>query len=210
MRRTKDGVSISVPYGCDFSAVEPIIRKMLEDHPDTLRPETIYSRNQVIKTSFGDIKFTDGTRFSGVECLRRKDGFELAVHTSLDITSRETILSIGRVLKKIGSYIVATYIIDEGKRISSEIGVMPDHWTVGHGRRTFGTCRRRGRLTEISLSYTMAFLPPELRRYVICHELAHLSEMNHSARFHAICNRYCNGRETELSHQLNRLKLPFP
>lgn len=210
MRRTPSGVSFSVPYGCDADTVMPIIQKMLEDHIDKLRPRSLYSRGQTIATSFGDIHFTDSTRFSGVECLRCADGYELAIHPSLDINSRPTILGIARLLKKWGDYIVSAHVIAEAEAIAAELGVSPDRWTGGHGRRTFGTCRRHGNRTEISLSYTMAFLPPELRRYIICHELAHLSEMNHSPRFHAICNAYCGGREASLSRQLRATPLPFP
>ena len=210
MRRTASGVSFSVPYGCDADAVMPIIQKMLEDHIDKLHPQSLYSRGQTIVTSFGTIHFTDSPRFTGVECLRRADGFELAIHPSLDISSRQTILSIARVLKKWGEYIVASHVIGEAEAIAAGIGISPDRWSVGHGRRTFGTCRRRGRQTEISLSYTMAFLPTELRRYVVCHELAHLTEMNHSPRFHAICDAYCGGREALLSRRLRATPLPFP
>ena len=210
MRLTASGVSFSVPYGCDADAVMPIIQKMLDDHIDKLHPQSLYNRGQTIATSFGTIHFTDSPRFMGVECLRRADGFELAIHPSLDISSRQTILSIARVLKKWGEYIVAAHVIGEAEAIAAGIGVGPDRWSVGHGRRTFGTCRRRGRQTEISLSYTMAFLPTELRRYVICHELAHLTEMNHSPRFHAICDAYCGGREALLSRRLRATPLPFP
>lgn len=210
MRRTATGVSFSVPYGCDSDTVMPIIQRMLEDNIDKLRPQSLYSRGQTIATSFGDIRFTDSDRFMGVQCLRRSDGYELAIHPSLDIAARSTILSIARVLKKWGSYVVLLHVVPEAEAIAAELGVGPDGWTAGHGRRTFGTCRRFGRRTEISLSYTMAFLPPELRRYVICHELAHLSEMNHSPRFHAICNAYCGGREAELSRLLRATPLPFP
>ncbi len=210
MRRTPTGVSFSVPYGCDSDTVMPIIQKMLEDNIDKLRPQALYSRGQTIATSFGDIRFTDGDRFMGVQCLRHSDGYNLSIHPSLDIAARPTILSIARVLKNWGEYVVALYVIPEAEAIAAELGASPDGWTVGHGRRTFGTCRRSGRRTEISLSYTMAFLPPELRRYVICHELAHLSEMNHSPRFHAICNAYCDGREAELSRLLRATPLPFP
>ena len=47
------------------------------------------------------------------------------------------------------------------------------------------------------------FLPQELRDYIVLHEIAHLSEMNHSPRFHAVLDGYLGGREAIL---VNRLK----
>jgi predicted metal-dependent hydrolase len=35
----------------------------------------------------------------------------------------------------------------------------------------------------VSLSYRLAFAPPEIMRYVIMHELAHINHMDHSAKF---------------------------
>ncbi|HYB45103.1 MAG TPA: M48 family metallopeptidase, partial [Nitrososphaerales archaeon] len=46
--------------------------------------------------------------------------------------------------------------------------------------RNWGYCTRDGRL---SFSWQLIALPARLRDYVICHELAHLSEHNHSQAF---------------------------
>ncbi|MCL2749139.1 MAG: M48 family metallopeptidase [Alphaproteobacteria bacterium] len=44
----------------------------------------------------------------------------------------------------------------------------------------WGSCSSTG---TISLSYRLAFAPPEVMRYVIMHELAHRKHMNHSPTF---------------------------
>jgi predicted metal-dependent hydrolase len=44
----------------------------------------------------------------------------------------------------------------------------------------WGSCSRRGNL---SFNWRLIMAPPEVLRYVVAHELAHLREPNHSARF---------------------------
>lgn len=211
MRITPEGARFSVPYGIDFESLEPIVRKMLTEHAEKLRLAPLYTRGQIIETSFGSIAITSGAGGRGLRLRETQAGFEICVSPALDIASRPGILAIANGLKQIGTLIVRRHILDEARKIAIETGAgMPDSWTVGHGRSTFGTCRRRGTATEISLSYTMAFLPSDLRRYIVCHELAHLREMNHSPRFHALCNAYCSGLEAELSRRLRHHPLPLP
>jgi len=52
------------------------------------------------------------------------------------------------------------------------------------------------------------FLTRELREYIICHELAHLREMNHSAAFHRLCDSYLGGREASLEKKLREYRWP--
>jgi len=46
--------------------------------------------------------------------------------------------------------------------------------------RNWGYCTREGRL---SFSWQLIALPERLREYILCHELVHLTEPNHSAAF---------------------------
>jgi predicted metal-dependent hydrolase len=65
--------------------------------------------------------------------------------------------------------------------------------TVRNQRSRWGSCSRRG---TISLNWRLIQTPPFVRDYIILHELAHLREMNHSARFWSEVERLCPGYKT--------------
>ncbi|MGJ8638257.1 MAG: M48 family metallopeptidase [Opitutaceae bacterium] len=65
----------------------------------------------------------------------------------------------------------------------------------------WGSCSESG---SISLNWRLILLAPELQDYVILHELAHLTEMNHSTRFWALLDRYDPARKAH-EVQINQL-----
>jgi predicted metal-dependent hydrolase len=54
---------------------------------------------------------------------------------------------------------------------------------IKNQRRCWGSCSS---LQNLNFNYKIYFLPPHLQDYIIVHELCHLAELNHGARFWAL------------------------
>ena len=63
---------------------------------------------------------------------------------------------------------------------SDRLGVAPTRWRLSSARTRWGSCSADG---SIRLNWRLMHFPPEIVDYVVCHELAHLKELNHGPRF---------------------------
>ncbi len=73
-----------------------------------------------------------------------------------------------------------------GERLTlyaANLGVPTPALTLSNARTQWGVCRADG---HVRLNWRLIHLPLRLIDYVVAHELAHLREMNHSARFWAV------------------------
>lgn len=96
-------------------------------------------------------------------------------------------------------------LLDLAEQVINRVGVAPQGFEIGRGLRKLGHCTQ-GRV--IQLSRNLMFMPEELIELTICHELAHLTHMNHSKQFHALVNTYLGGRERELEAKLKAFNWP--
>lgn len=90
---------------------------------------------------------------------------------------------------------------------SESLGVATPALTLSNARSQWGLCREDGR---VRLNWRLIHLPLHLVDYVVAHELAHLREMNHSARFWAVVGSiYPDYRKArnELHHCNHRLPI---
>ena len=74
--------------------------------------------------------------------------------------------------------------------LSAVTGVDVRRVTVRNQRSRWGSCSANG---TISLNWRLVQAPDFVRDYIIFHELMHLREMNHSARFWARVEEVCPG-----------------
>lgn len=74
--------------------------------------------------------------------------------------------------------------------LAAETGADLKHVTVRNQRSRWGSCSAGG---AISLNWRLIQTPEPVRDYILYHELMHLREMNHSARFWARVEEVCPG-----------------
>lgn len=64
--------------------------------------------------------------------------------------------------------------------LSRDLGLTYAHLTVRAQKSRWGSCSARG---AVSLNCKLLFLPPQLCRYVLLHELCHTRRLNHSEHY---------------------------
>ncbi len=130
----------------------------------------------------------------------------VSVGANLDFNDPHVTELVSRLLCVAAKTIAPSLLLPRAKELAAGLGLSPRRWSISTGHKTLGICKASG---AIALSAINVFLTPELRDYIVYHELAHLSEMNHSPRFHALCDSYCSGRERELIKKLKTYKWPI-
>ncbi|MDE7091919.1 MAG: M48 family metallopeptidase [Muribaculaceae bacterium] len=201
-----DGVVCNIPPRMTLRDIGPIVKQLA---PRLLKSKTTFAfdeqngfevdgwRVEFIRKSIGDDKIT--ATYSPIGC-------KIMVSNGADFSDDDFTRRVNGLICRIAQNLAPKILIPIAVEVSERLGVVPAKWMISHGHRTLGFCNPR---REIALSYMVMFLPRELKEYIICHELAHLTEMNHSDRFHRLCNRYCEGRENELSRKVKLYRWPI-
>lgn len=89
---------------------------------------------------------------------------------------------------------------------SPRLGVAVPPLRLSSARTRWGSCSARG---NIALNWRLVLMPPAVVDYVVCHELAHLKEMNHSPRFWSVVEQLCPAWR-QLRLELRRLGRQLP
>jgi predicted metal-dependent hydrolase len=74
------------------------------------------------------------------------------------------------------------------RTLNAPVGYAWSRIRIADQSTRWGSCSTRGTL---SFNWRLLMAPPEVLDYVVIHELAHLKEMNHSAKFWALVEAQC-------------------
>ena len=74
--------------------------------------------------------------------------------------------------------------------LAAREGLTVNRVTIRNQRSRWGSCSSRGHIT---LNFRLMLMPPEVREYILIHELMHLKQANHSIRFWRCVEAGCPG-----------------
>ena len=141
-----------------------------------------------------------------VETCWEGDTLHVKIDENTDLNDFRTAKVVSDMISRAMEYIADKALLPYGREVADDLGLKPAGFEIGRGMRKLGHCTAK---KVIQLSRNLMFLPEELVRYIICHELAHLTHLNHSPQFHALCDQYCGGKEKELEQQLRKFRFPI-
>ena len=206
MRWKGGSLFMNVPPGTSSSHIEKVLNEMRPTlRKNQTRDELAYHIGQVIdcygfKIVIGEqAKFRDKIIFSKSENV-----VTASVPQGIDLTTLSSKEWISKALKMV-AHNEASRLLPLAQKVTERLGVPPERFEIGRGLRKLGHCTPK---RVIQLSGNLVFMPQDLIEYIICHELAHLTHMNHSPQFHALVNHYVNGQEKALEKKLKAFHWP--
>ena len=124
-----------------------------------------------------------GMRLDELRCGGPRAGFERRIETFLKRLARDTMSG-------------------EAAEFSVAAGVKVKSVSVGDAGSRWGSCSSEGR---IRLSWRLILAPPEVRRHVVSHEVAHLRHLDHGPEFKALEARLFGPGLSEAKAALRRV-----
>ncbi|MGZ5036547.1 MAG: M48 family metallopeptidase [Usitatibacter sp.] len=181
------GLTVSAPATMALARIEALVR---ESERWILRKVAEWSERQVPKH-----EWRDGVelRFLGeAVALRLLPGARshvVLVSGELRVTHRaggeeEIRRAVVRWYKRAAH----EWLAERTRLLATRAGLEPPKVLISPAMARWGSCNTR---REVRLAWRLVKAPPHLADYVICHELAHLRHMNHSAAFWAEVGRQC-------------------
>lgn len=185
---TKNQLRVSVPWHCSERAVWKFveqqrtwIEKRLALTPHSLAVSEWLLRHSEVSTN-GQVFQARIERSEEV----RRGRYRFAKDSDLVSFELPADADEGSVLALVRSFARDTLqcrLLYQTQRLELELPPL----SVRDQASRWGSCSSSGR---ISLNWRLVLVAPELQDYVILHELAHLTELNHSARFWSLLDQY--------------------
>lgn len=206
MRWKGGSLYMNIPPGVSMEHMEKVLNDMRPKlRMSQTKNDLSYHIGQVIECYGFKILIGVQSKFCNkIIFSKEEEKVTISVPQGIDLTTHNNKHWVSRALIKV-AHNEAARLLPLAHKVTERLGITPEYFEIGHGLRKLGHCTPN---RVIQLSANLVFLPEDLIEYVICHELAHLTYMNHSPKFHALVNQYVNGQEKVLEQKLKAFIWP--
>lgn len=121
-----------------------------------------------------------------LQVVETKGKSQVQLHADQLVVSIKEVTNQTLIAKKAIQWFQQQAFEDFARRVeifATKLGAKPPPVALSNAQSRWGSCNSRG---QVRLNWRLIQAPPQVINYVVCHELAHLKEMNHSARFYAV------------------------
>lgn len=175
----KDLIELKMPKQTSYKHIQNWIEKNKKDiiqAIDTLASKAYYvylENNQSIQIL--DNQYTCSFRYSQRNKVYIRQNF---IVFEINNTS-----NFSKLIKKLAKKVLINFV----ENISKEIGISFNKLSIKDNVSNWGSCSSR---KNINLNYKVIFLPRDLARYIVVHELCHIIHMNHSPNFWNLVEKF--------------------
>jgi predicted metal-dependent hydrolase len=181
------GLTVSAPVTMPLAKVEVLV---LESERWVLRKIAEWRSRQVPSVTWHDgspFPYLGGTLILRLSQGRR--GVAQLAGEELRVTARATdAAEVKRVVTIWYKRAALAYLAERTRILAAAAAIAPPKVLLSSAMARWGSCNTS---REVRLAWRLIKAPGELVDYVICHELAHLRQMNHSPAFWAEVARQC-------------------
>jgi predicted metal-dependent hydrolase len=133
--------------------------------------------------------------FEGVACQLSVDPVEQTVHYADRSVRVDSIADVRAHVEHDLRQVARERLVPRLHELADRFGLRISRVTIRNQHSRWGSCSRTG---AIALNFRLVQMPPDVRDYVLIHELMHLKQQNHGRRFWALVEKACPGfREAE-------------
>ena len=186
------GLTVSAPVSMPLARVEALVR---ESERWILRKVREWSARQVPAAAWGEGALLPF--LGGALTLRLVAGASRVERLEDDLVARvrdpADAAAVRRAVTGWYKRAAAVHFAARVPQLAHAAGIVPPRLVLSSASARWGSCNSE---REVRLAWRLVKAPPELVDYVICHELAHLRHMNHSAAFWGEVERQCPAYRT--------------
>ncbi|MCG2633990.1 MAG: M48 family metallopeptidase [Gammaproteobacteria bacterium] len=183
-------VRASVPLRMDETAVRQLIteragwircqRARLQARPPAVINQWLSGESHRFQGQVFEFELWE--RSGSAEVVKQGSKIQLGIRPNATIKQREAAMNewYRTELKRVLPGLIS--------RWQTTVGEVVSDWGVKRMKTRWGSCNPRAR--RIWLNLDLIKHPPESLEYVVVHEMIHLLERSHNARFYALMDRY--------------------